>query len=503
MQQETIEKSKIDLFKDYHGLLTKETKKPLVEMQQNIPSKEDLMKDSVLSKYVRMTKVGVPIPAVCSKMTQDKIDSDKVELFELAYGVAKSPKRCPKPNTPMPQGRRRASTALTKIHWNAVADEGLLKNSVWAAKNAHESELDTSDIEKLELLFASVQTKRAAAAVKKTALKKEVKKTSLIDPKRSNNIAISLAQYRNFASYDSLVHAVVTLDSQHLNSEKLQNMQLLLPKKDEITSLQHYNNNGKTVEGLGRAELFFIAVMKVPRFSQKLSVFMYSLQFEEATTALFSNLHTLSRACQEVITSNKLAMILRRFLATGNLLNESTGKPAAVGITLDSLIKTAKMKGSDGKTTILDSVISSRLDLADFRVEMPTMRDAMRLDLADLTSNLKEIESGANEVQLAIQAEKSDVDSSKDGLISESSEKLLQKLQPFHAHASKEILNLKAAFDHVEEDVHKMCQFFAEDLNTKVSTVRYMSFGCLYQWQTHNIYLISNVLRQVQYLVYY
>lgn len=465
MQQELIGKSKIDLFKGFHGLIEMQQSIPSKEDLQNVPSKEELSKDSVLSKYVRMTKVGVPIPAVCSKMTQDMVDPAKIQLFEHAFGVAKSPKRSPKPNTAIPLGRRRASTALQKIHWNTVADERLLRNSVWAAND--ESELDASDIEKLEMLFASVQNQRASNAVKKATSKKDVKKTSLIDPKRANNIAIALAQYRTFENYDSLVHAVVTLDEQHLNSEKLQNMQLLLPKKDEINRLKHYN--GKIVEGLGRAELFFMAVMKVPRFSQKLSAFIYSLQFEEATTALFSNLHTLSRACQEVITSKNLTAILRRFLAIGNLMNESSGKPAANGITLDSLIKTAKMKGTDGRTTILDSVISRRLDLADLRAEMPTVRDAMRLDVADLISNLKEIESGANEVQLAIQAEKSDVDSSEDGLITESSEKFLQKLEPFHARASKEIVNIKDAFDHVEKQVHKMCQFFAEDLNTKVS----------------------------------
>ena len=471
MKQESVNLLKVDLFKEFHGLLPEEPpQKPLTRQQQNVPSKEDLMQDSVLSKYIRMTKVGVPIPAVCSKMTQDKVDLDKILMFNLAFGLVKtkSPKRSPIP--PVPRSRRRASTALQKIHWNTVADETLLRNSVWASQTNDGSELDAADIQKLESLFASVQNNRATVAAKKETAKKDTKKkTSLIDPKRANNIAIALAQYRSFASYDELIHAVVTLDDQHLNIEKLSNMQLLLPKTEEISRLQQLC--GKKIENLGRAEEFFLAVMKVPRFTQKLAAFIFSLQFEESTKALFSNLHVLSQACHEVINSKKLAMILRRFLAIGNVMNESAGKPIASGITLDSLIKTAKMKGSDGKTTILDSVISSKLDLADFRLEMPAMREAMRLDLADLNSNLKDIESGASAVDTAIKSEKSDVDSSENGLISEISEKFLQKLEPFHEHASREILNIKASFNHVEGRVLSLCSFFAEDPKTKVSII--------------------------------
>jgi hypothetical protein len=250
--------------------------------------------------------------------------------------------------------------------------------------------------------------------------------------------------------------------------EKLMNMKLLLPQKEEISRLQQYNMT--EVDGLGQAEKFFVAVMKAPRFSQKLGAFIFSLQFEEMTSTLSLNLHTLSQACQEVTRAKKLALILRRFLAIGNVMNESAGKPIASGITLDSLIKTAKMKGSDGRTTVLDSVITSRLELASFRNEMPTMRDAMRLDLADLSSNLREIESGVNGVELAIKAEKEDVDSSEDGLISESSERFLQKLEPFHKHVTKEIESIKSKFDHVEECVQSLCSFFAEDSNTKVRT---------------------------------
>lgn len=466
MKQESVDESKICIFQEFHGLLPRDqSQKPSNDPQQSIPTIEHLLNDSVLAKYIKMTKVGVPVPAVCIKMDQDNVDKHKVQQFNLVFGLvkAKSPKRSPLSS--VPRGRRRANTTLQKIHWNTV-DQSLLRDSVWASQD--DSELDEHDIEKLESLFAAAQTNRQTGVAKRKTVKKDAKMVSLIDPKRANNIAIALAQYRSFVTYESLIDAVITLNNQNLDLEKLQNMTLLLPKKEEVKRLEQC---GHTSEGLGRAEQFFLAVMKVPRFSQKLSAFIFLLQFEESASTLFSNLHTLSRACQEVTASKKLKMILKRFLAIGNVMNESAGKPLASGISLDSLIKTAKMKGKDGKTTILDSVVSNRLELADFRSDMPTMRDAMRLDLNDLTSNLKELENGINAIEHTIAAEKADVDSSDDWLISHASGKFLEKLKPFRAHAMSELDNIKASVVLVEDHVQLLCSFFAEENNTKVRSI--------------------------------
>lgn len=112
------------------------------------------------------------------------------------------------------------------------------------------------------------------------------------------------------------------------------------------------NCNVQTV-GLGRAELFFLAVMKIDRFQQKLSSFKYSLQFDEQTKALSSSLHVLASACDEVMGSNKLAGLLKRLLAIGNLMNESSGKPKAIGITLGG------WSGESWRTSLAQAKMSS------------------------------------------------------------------------------------------------------------------------------------------------
>ena len=122
---------------------------------------------------------------------------------------------------------------------------------------------------------------------------------------------------------------MATLDGEYLNAEKLENLSLLLPKREEVETMKSYSGQS---DGLGRAELFFLSVIKVPRFEQKLATFKFSLQFDELAQSLTSSLNTLAKACDEVIESKKLANVLRRLLAVGNVLNESTGKQQAKGM---------------------------------------------------------------------------------------------------------------------------------------------------------------------------
>merc|ERR1719253_2540696 len=200
--------------------------------------------------------------------------------------------------------------------------------------------------------------------------------------KSKNNIAIALAQFRAFSNFDELCLAVVSLDGEHVNVEKIQNMQLLLPKPEEIQRLKQVRCGQH--ENLGQAELFFLSVMKVDRFEKKLAAFKFFLQFNEAAESLRSPLGLLAKACDQVVQNKKLASLLRRLLAVGNIMNESAGKPKAAGITLDSPIKTAQKKGSDGKT-VLDHLVArsmtNNLDFIDFWEGMPAVVGALRLDL--------------------------------------------------------------------------------------------------------------------------
>jgi len=405
----------------------------------------------------------VPLMAIVASMSRDGVAKDKIQMFSCVNGLVTS---AAKKRTATPH-RRRASKALQKIHWQAVAE---VENSLWA-NPAIEDVVDDKEISRLEELF-SKSPKKSGAKLKKKYTKKQM--NNIIDPKRANNISISLAQFRAFANFDDLCQAVVSLDCTHLSTEKLTNMTALLPRPDELKLLKNVMDH----DDLGRAEQFFLSVMKIPRFSEKLNAFRYSLVFDEQVCNLKSSLCTLEKACIEIKQSKKLADILHHLLTYGNLMNESTNVDKAKGITLDSLVETALKKGNDRSTTMIDLVLSlkyeKQLDKVDFWSEdMPSVRDAMRLDLDDLQVALRSIQSETNSVKLSVEAEKKDEVEAQDN----SSQEYLSKLEPFIKKANDEIESIKSIFDRVEGKVRELCSFFAEDYKTcKVSSYLILLF---------------------------
>ena len=398
----------------------------------------------------------MPLMAIVASLSRDGVDKDKIQMFSCVNGLVTS---AAKKRTATPH-RRRASKALQKIHLQTVAE---VENSLWA-NPAIEDVVDDKEISRLEELFAK-SPKKSKAKLKKKDTRKQIK--NIIDPKRANNISISLAQFRAFANFDDLCRAVVSLDCTHLSTEKLTNMTALLPRSDELKLLKNVMDH----DDLGRAEQFFLSVMKIPRFSEKLNAFRYSLVFDEQVCNLKTSLCTLEKACVEIKQSKKLADILHHLLTYGNLMNESTNVGKAKGITLDSLVETALKKGNDRSTTMIDLVLSlkyeKQLDKVDFWSEdMPSVRDAMRLDLDDLQIVLRSIQSETNSVKLSIEAEKKDKVEPRDN----SSQEYLSKLEPLIKRASDEIEDIKSVFDRVEGKVTELCSFFAEDYKTcKVS----------------------------------
>jgi len=436
------------------------------------PTKADAAKDPVLALYATMCRVGVPALSAIHKMTQEGVAQEKIALFKVAYGIedAKSANKARKAkNTSFspPTSSKRPSTAvMQKIHWTAVTEDDKLQDSVWTlTAGRDEGALDDSDLLELENVFAVKPTagKRAPPDSTKKAKKQNI---TLIDPKRAYNVAIALAQFRDFESFHALVSAVVAQDSSRLNAEKLQNMTNLLPTTDELAIIKRHAAVEDKAEGLGTAERFFLAVSRVPRFALKLDGFLYSVNFQSQTEELRKSIDTLSRSCNQVVSSSQLGLMLRRILAVGNVIND--GRRKARGITLASLLKTATKKGNDNKT-LLDHVVASVMKQGDpdgivnFMSSMPSVKDAKRIDLKDLRATLRGLEGGLTQIRNVVAEE----ETNNEGICSdEATAAFISKSSRFVVEAEASIKSIASLLDEAETKVERLCKFFAEDPRT-------------------------------------
>ena len=484
MAKDGVDKNNVEAFKianDDTGTRQKELPPPKYNGEAKIiEAKEVINKDPSLTKYKKMLSVGIPVQSVANKMRQDGVARDTIQIFEVAHGLVKSASRSPlrQLNLPCPPvlqaKKRRTSVAMQKIHWKPVSQDRL-QHSLWANENEGETSIDDVEVKELEHLFAKKMV--AKQQKKPTASEtKKMEKVSLIDAKRSYNIAISIAQFKSFQTYDDLCAAVVSLDSSKLNCEQLQRMTALLPSQDEIKSLREYKGQENS---LGRAEKFLLAISRIPNFSQKLQNFAFILQFPDIANELREALIGLGTACKDIVNNKNLANIMKRLLAIGNLLNEGAGHPKAAGITLDSLLKTATKTGTDGKTKVIDVVVANFMKQGEgghsieFWTELKNVNNASRIDLLDCKNSLREIRNGMNRAKQAHDAEANDPESSqaKELEMNDSGSNVFtERCGDFLTGASQVLAQLELALEATEEEFNKLCLFFAEDPSTcKVS----------------------------------
>ncbi|GMI07927.1 hypothetical protein TrLO_g11614 [Triparma laevis f. longispina] len=419
--------------------------------QPTILSKEELSNDEDLAKYVKMTKMGIPPPAVVQKMKKDSIAADKVFAFELTFGLATSASNKKKKKSKRDKNNltpsRRTSVKMQQIHMNKVSEDRL-QGSLWAGGEG-EDDLAKDDIAALEQAFGRQSVSPGlAASGKKSVEKKEV---SLVDPKRAYNVCIALAQFRSGFAEDwrKLVNAVVAFDEKSLSLEKVNNLKVLLPTERELRDVMSFKGD---VKKLGKCESFFRAVCEVDGVASLCEAFSAILGFKESAEDVKHKLKMIGSACDRIVGSKNLGVLMKKVLAVGNLMNESIGRPKVSGIRLESLLKLSLTKGTDRKTTVIDLV-----------VQMIAGEGKQGEETLLIGEELRGIESGARvkSVKTLVKS----IEEIKDGVtvVEKCGERAGVKGQEFLAYARREVQGLDVDLETCQQKVEVLCNFFAED----------------------------------------
>ncbi|CAM9424601.1 unnamed protein product [Ectocarpus sp. 4 AP-2014] len=184
-----------------------------------------------------------------------------------------------------------------------------------------------------------------------------VKKVSLLDVNRGNNVAIGLKAFRRVGDVSELAKLVSGLDPKEvLTTEDLQRLEGCLPTVQELRTVVAFSG---PAAALGSAETFFRALRDTPRPASKVSAVLFSRQFLGSVAGdAESRVETLRMACEEAMGSDRLAAVLEKVLDIGNLLNEGTYQGNACGFRISSLLKLSHTKShSDKKTTVLHYMV--------------------------------------------------------------------------------------------------------------------------------------------------
>ncbi|KAJ0878564.1 putative formin, FH2 domain-containing protein [Helianthus annuus] len=312
-----------------------------------------------------------------------------------------------------------------------------MQGSLWADNQKQEDqskapEIDISELESLfqQLLFLTMPTKVELEEV---------------DLRRAYNCEIMLTKIK--IPLPDMLNAILALDASALDID------------------QNYTGNK---EMLGKCELFFMELMKVPRVESKLRVFAFTITFTSQVSDLRRNLSAINDATKEVKESAKLRQIMQTILTLGNALNQGTARGSAIGFKLDSLLKLSDTRARNNKMTLMHylcKLLAEKMpELLDFDKDLVHLEAASKLYTRRSTAIKEQLKTLAEEMQAVSKGlekvEQELTASENDGAISAGFQKALKG---FLDTAEAEVRALISLYSEVGRNADSLSQYFGED----------------------------------------
>ncbi|XP_048606578.1 formin-like protein 13 isoform X2 [Brassica napus] len=349
------------------------------------------------------------------------------------------------PAGPLSSGKRRmlpvnsknnTAKKLKPYHWLKLTRA--VNGSLWAETqmSSEASKAPEIDITELESLFSASAPEEAGKSKLNSCRGPKPEKVQLIEHRRAYNCEIMLSKVK--VPLQDLMYSVLNLEESALDADQVENLIKFCPTREEMELLKGYNGDK---DKLGKCELFFLEMMKVPRVETKLRVFSFKIQFRS-----------------QVKNSEKFKRIMQTVLSLGNALNQGTARGAAVGFKLDSLPKLSETRARNNRMTLMHylcKILAEKMpEVLDFAKDFSSLEPATKIQLKFLAEEMQAINKGLEKIVQELSLSESD------GPISHNFNKILKE---FLHYAEAEVRSLASLYSGVGRNVDGLIFYFGED----------------------------------------
>jgi formin 2 len=128
------------------------------------------------------------------------------------------------------------------------------------------------------------------------------------------------------------------------DSTQLSALKEFLPTDDEHKALQDYlkdreHDMNAAMADLSECEKYMAAMMKVDNAASKFDCMIFMVQFNGRIDELVDGITIITKACDEVRSSERLRKMMAMILTLVNEINTGGDGNVAVGFSLDALLK--------------------------------------------------------------------------------------------------------------------------------------------------------------------
>ncbi|KAK9760293.1 hypothetical protein K7432_015848 [Basidiobolus ranarum] len=205
----------------------------------------------------------------------------------------------------------------------------------------------------------------------------------VLDPKRIHNINIALSKCKKMSPVQ-IKEAILEMNEFVMTMDLLEQLRRFVPSDDEIKLLEPFITDGSK---LSRAEQFFIEILSIERYHQRLDIMYFKQTYKEKYDGIQQACKTIYEASSSLRHSKTIPKILEIILTVGNFMNIGF-RGNASGFKVSSVNRLADTKTIDNKSTLLHFLIGiteSKLpDLLKVVDELKLVSEACRVSMPDV-----------------------------------------------------------------------------------------------------------------------
>ncbi|CAO3564056.1 unnamed protein product [Mortierella alpina] len=353
-----------------------------------------------------------------------------------------------------------AGVKLKTLQWDKL-NYMAVGNTVWGAGGVDESALqralgDSGIFGSMEELFvAKVTEYREPRASKKN------REILILEQRRAHQMDIMLGGMKH--TNTEIRHAILRMDDEFMTLVQLTNLLKYVPEAEETGKLLEYKDASDDVKAqLGRAEAFFVEILKIDRYPQRLEGLKFKVTFHSLLEGINEAIAAVSLASKTLKDAKHFKELLNLILMLGNYMNGGGHNGGAFGFKIASINKLVDTKASNTPNMtllhFLTNITESTLpELLSYQTEISPCGDACRVSLPELQSDYNHIKSKLKEIKVELQTHY------PDGYKFSPDDRFYEVMQPFIESAEREFAKTEIAMKEMDVLYKDCVKFYGEE----------------------------------------
>ncbi|KAF9115471.1 hypothetical protein BGX27_007724 [Mortierella sp. AM989] len=372
------------------------------------------------------------------------------------------------PMAPMPgamMGNKKKEAAMAGVKLKTLQWDKLnymaVGNTVWGSGGVDEDALQRAlgangIFGNMEQLFvAKVTEYREPRASKKT------REILILEQRRAHQINIMLGGMKH--TNPEIRHAILRMDEEFMSLVQLTNLLKFVPEPEETGKLLEYKDAPEDVKlQLGRAEAFFVEILQIDRYQQRLEGLKFKVTFESLLDGINESIAAISLASRGLKNAKYFKELLNLILMLGNYMNGTGHNGGAFGFKIASINKLVDTKASSAPnmnllhflTTITESTLP---DLLNYQTEISSCGEACRVSLPELQSDYNHIKTKLKEIKAELSSHY------PDGLKTCPDDRFYEVMKPFIERAEAQFAVAEISMAEMGELYKDCVKYYGED----------------------------------------